>query len=37
MVFILSLGHRTHFDTVIEQTGNNIRMTVPPEDLMFEP
>ena len=36
-VLILSRGQTTHFDTVIEQQGNRISMTVEPEDLVFDP
>lgn len=34
-VVILSLGHSTHFDTVVEQSGNKVGLSVPPDDLMF--
>ncbi len=34
-VFILSLGHATHFDTVISENGRVVGLTVPPEDLVF--
>lgn len=32
---IVSTTHFTHFDTVIEVNGNNVRMTEPPENLVF--
>lgn len=35
-IIIISTGHATHFDTVIEVDGITVRMTVPPEDIMFE-
>ena len=36
-VHILSTGHFTHFDNVIEQDGNRVGLTVDPEDLVFRP
>lgn len=36
-VHVLSTGQFTHFDTVIAQTGNNVGLTVDPEDLVFRP
>lgn len=35
-IFIISTVHATHFDTVIEVNGNKVRMTEPPENLIFE-
>ncbi len=34
-VFILSRQQFTHFDTVVEVEGQTVRMTAPPEDLVF--
>lgn len=34
-LFILSTGHATGFDFVVEVNGQNVRMTRPPEDLVF--
>jgi endonuclease YncB( thermonuclease family) len=34
-IMILSTAHFTHFDTVVEVTGNVVRMTEPPENLVF--
>jgi predicted double-glycine peptidase len=34
-VTIISTAHFTHFDTVIEVNGNTVRMTEPPENLVF--
>lgn len=34
-IFIISTGHVTHFDTVIEVDGITVRMLVPPEDIIF--
>lgn len=34
-VLIISTAHATHFDTVIEVTGDTVKMTEPPENLMF--
>ncbi len=34
-VTIVSTTHFTHFDTVIEVNGNSVRMTEPPENLVF--
>jgi hypothetical protein len=28
--------HPTHFDTVVEVEGKTVRMTEPPENLIFE-
>jgi hypothetical protein len=36
-IMILSTAHFTHFDTVVEVVGNVVRMTEPPENLVFEP
>ena len=36
-VIVIPLGQATHFDTVIQQKGKRIGMTVYPEDLMFDP
>ncbi len=35
-VFIISSAHFTHFDTVVEVGGNSVKMTEPPENLVFE-
>lgn len=35
-VFIISSAHFTHFDTVVEVGGNSVKMTEPPENLIFE-
>jgi hypothetical protein len=35
-VIIISTVHPTHFDTVVEVEGNTVRMTEPPENLIFE-
>lgn len=35
-ITIISESHFTHFDTVIEVEGNVVRMTEPPENLVFE-
>lgn len=35
-ILIISTVHATHFDTVIEVNGNKVRMTEPPENLIFE-
>lgn len=35
-ITIISAAHFTHFDTVIEVEGNVVRMTEPPENLVFE-
>ncbi|ALG07966.1 hypothetical protein [Kibdelosporangium phytohabitans] len=35
-LFVLSTGHWTSLDTIVEVTGDTVRMTVPPEDLIFE-
>jgi uncharacterized protein (DUF952 family) len=35
-VTIISTAHFTHFDTVIEVEGHRVRMTEPPENLMFD-
>ena len=34
-ITIVSTIHFTHFDTVIEMNGNSVRMTEPPENLIF--
>jgi endonuclease YncB( thermonuclease family) len=36
-IMIISTAHFTHFDTVVEVTGNVVRMTEPPENLVFGP
>lgn len=35
-VTVLSAGHKTGLDNLITVTGPRVRLTVPPEDLMFE-
>jgi hypothetical protein len=35
-LFVLSTGHRTGFDFVVRVEGQTVRLTVPPEDLVFE-
>jgi endonuclease YncB( thermonuclease family) len=35
-VIVISTVHPTHFDTVVEVEGNTVRMTEPPENLIFE-
>ena len=35
LILIISTGHITHFDTVVEVAGNVVRMTEPPENLVF--
>jgi hypothetical protein len=35
-IFILSTGHSTGFDFVVRVTGQRVRLTNPPEDLVFE-
>ena len=35
-VMVISTVHPTHFDTVVEVDGNTVRMTEPPENLLFE-
>ncbi len=35
-VTIISTSHFTHFDTVVEVVGDIVRMTEPPENLVFE-
>lgn len=35
-VLILPQAHKTYFDTVVSQTGNRIRMSVLPENLVFD-
>jgi hypothetical protein len=35
-VTIISRAHFTHLDTVVEVSGSTVRMTEPPENLMFE-
>lgn len=34
-ILIISTAHYTHFDTVVEVEGNTVRMTEPPENLIF--
>lgn len=34
-IFIISTAHATHFDTVVKVMGDNVRMTEPPENLIF--
>lgn len=34
-LFVLSTGQATGFDSVVEVAGQNVRMTKPPEDLVF--
>jgi len=34
-VLIISTAHYTHFDTVVEVNGDTVRLTEPPENLMF--
>lgn len=34
-MLIISTAHSTHFDTVVEVNGNSVRLTEPPENLMF--
>ncbi len=35
-VIVISTVHPTHFDTLVEVDGNTVRMTEPPENLLFE-
>jgi hypothetical protein len=35
-IFIISTGHSTGFDFVVRVTGQRVRLTNPPEDLIFE-
>jgi endonuclease YncB( thermonuclease family) len=35
-VIVISTVHSTHLDTVVEVEGNTVRMTEPPENLLFE-
>lgn len=35
-VIVVSTVHPTHFDTVVEVEGYTVRMTEPPENLIFE-
>ncbi|MDQ4142995.1 MAG: nuclease [Actinomycetota bacterium] len=35
-VIIISTVHPTHFDTMVEVEGDTVRMTEPPENLIFE-
>jgi hypothetical protein len=35
-ITIISTAHFTHFDTVVKVDGNVVRMTEPPENLVFE-
>ena len=34
-IIVISTVHPTHFDTVVEVDGNTVRMTEPPENLIF--
>jgi hypothetical protein len=34
-IMILSTGHFTHFDTIIDVQNGNVRMTEPPDNVMF--
>ncbi|MFN8493782.1 MAG: hypothetical protein U0350_39635 [Caldilineaceae bacterium] len=34
-IFIISTAHYTHFDTILEVAGETVRMTEPPENLLF--
>ncbi|HEY0024001.1 MAG TPA: thermonuclease family protein [Longimicrobium sp.] len=34
-VVIISTTHATHFDTIVQVAGDTVRMTEPPENLMF--
>jgi endonuclease YncB( thermonuclease family) len=35
-IIVISTVHPTHFDTVVEVEGNTVRLTEPPENLIFE-
>jgi endonuclease YncB( thermonuclease family) len=35
-ILIIPTAHATHFDTVVEVDAINVRMTVPPEHIMFD-
>jgi endonuclease YncB( thermonuclease family) len=35
-ILIIPTAHATHLDTVVEVTGLTVRMTVPPEHIMFD-
>jgi hypothetical protein len=35
-VFILSRGHYTSFDYVVAVKGDTVRLTAPPDDLVFQ-
>jgi hypothetical protein len=35
-IIVISTVHPTHFDTVVEVKGDTVRMTEPPENLIFE-
>jgi len=35
-ILIISTAHATHFDTVVDVTGNTVKMTEIPENLMFK-
>ena len=35
-ITILSTGHFTHFDTIVTVTGTTVRMTEPPENVVFD-
>lgn len=34
-ILIISTGHFTHFDTIIQEVGTRVRMTEPPENVLF--
>jgi hypothetical protein len=34
-VLVISTAHTTHYDTVVDVTGNVVKMTEPPENLIF--
>ena len=36
MIIIISTVHATHLDTVVRVEGDRVRMTEPPENLIFE-
>lgn len=35
-IIIISTAHVTHFDTIVEVDGNTVRMTEPPENVIFQ-
>jgi hypothetical protein len=35
-IIVISTVHPTHFDTVVEVEENRVRLTEPPENLIFE-